>query len=99
MSNRITTKDLNKLLEMIAKKTGQAINPEQAKEMGKTNYLYLEYASAYGGYRVVNIGIENGAHYGALGESSCVGRRSAKDMQTRLWGILDGIRMLQPEFV
>jgi len=89
----ITRKTLESLLSEIANKTGKAISQEDAATLGTDRYLYLEYASVYGGWRIVNIGVSNGAHYGAFGGNGCEARVSAKRMFERLTGILDGLKM------
>lgn len=65
----------------------------QAIKRGHDKYLQLEYAACYGGYRVVNVKIGNGAHYGAFGMSSCVKRLSFTEMYHMLSGILIGLEM------
>lgn len=89
------TQHLNQLLESIAEITGEAINKEQAKEKGHERYLHIEYASIYGGYRLVNVGVNNGAHYGAFGENGCEARLKYKEMVIKLNGILAGLNCLQ----
>jgi hypothetical protein len=84
-------KKLNLILVKIANKLDLATNEKEAISKGQTRYLELEYSSFYGGYRLVNVGVENGAHYGAFNESSCVARRSNKKMEAYLSGILTGI--------
>lgn len=84
-------KELETLLAEIASLLNQSVSYDHAVANGHDKYLYLEYASVYGGYRAVNVGIKNGAHYGAFGESSCVARRKASDMYNFLLGIHYGI--------
>lgn len=86
-----TKKDLQYALERIAELTGQATSKEQAVEMGKGFYLWLDYASVYGGYRVVNVKVNSGAHFGALGGSSVEERLKASEMLRKLEGIEYGI--------
>ena len=83
-----TRKLLNLLLADIATKLNLAIDKETAIATNKDKYLYLEYASVYGGYRVINVGINNGAHYGALGGNGCETRLTAKKMEIKLNAIL-----------
>ena len=83
--------ELNNLLQRIAELTGQATSREEAKANNLKTFLHLEYASVYGGYRLVNVNTENGGHGGAFGGSSCEGRLKAKDMYTKLSGIYQGL--------
>jgi len=85
---------LNMLLDQIAEITGEATTKEQAKQLGHERYLHIEYASAYGGYRLVNVGVNNGAHYGAFGGNGCEARLKYKDMVIKLEGILAGLNCL-----
>lgn len=93
---RITAKYLNELLEEAAQLSNQAITRTQAEEMGVDKYLHLEYAAVYGGYRIVNVGVKNGAHYGAFGGNGCEARVCAPKMAMRLEGIIAGMQTLQP---
>ena len=93
MSNRITTKDLQGQLEVIAKLLGKATSRKEAEEMGAKSFLYLEYASAYGGYRVVTVKVDGGSHSGAFGGNGSESRLAAKETSLRLDGIFHGIVM------
>lgn len=84
---------LNQVLNQIAKELNQATSREQAESMNLDKYLFLENNSAYGGYRVVNVGIKNGAHYGAFNESGAETRLKAAEMMTKLNSILTGIQL------
>lgn len=86
---------LNNLLASIAEITGECISREQAKEKGHERYLFLENASVYGGWRLVNVGVNNGAHYGAFGGNGCEARLKYKEMVIKLEGILAGLECLQ----
>ena len=89
----MTRTQLNEKLAEIASMTNKAVNEEQAVKMGQDKYLHLEYASAYGGYRVVNVKIGSGAHYGAFGGNGCEKRLSAKLMALKLDNIIAGIKV------
>ena len=80
-------KKLNTILEEIATKLDLATNKQDAINKGQDRYLYLEYASHYGGYRLVNVSVKNGGHYGAFGESSTCTRMPLKQMEAYLNGI------------
>lgn len=88
-------KTLDILVTEIADLLNLATSKEQAIEKGQDKYLYLEYASVYGGYRLVNVGVSNGAHYRALGMSSTSARLKASEMETMLRGIITGIEAVQ----
>ena|SRR5690242_16229240 len=90
---KTTQKELQSMLDQIAVLSGLASSREQAEEIGVDKYLFLEYASSYGGYRVVNVGIKNGAHYGAFGGNGCESRISAKEMYQKLDGIIIGLEL------
>lgn len=92
------TQHLNNLLASIAEITGEAISREQAQLIGNERYLFIEYASAYGGYRLVNVGVNNGAHYGAFGNNGCESRLKYKEMVIKLEGILAGLNCLNTLF-
>jgi hypothetical protein len=85
---------LNSLLADIAKITGEAISREQAQEKGHERFLHLENATIYGGWRLVNVGVNNGAHYGAFGGNGCEARLKYKEMVIKLEGILAGLNCL-----
>lgn len=89
------TQHLNQLLNHIAKITGEATSREQAKEKGHERFLYLENASVYGGWRLITVGVNNGAHYGAFGGNACEPRLKYKEMVIKLEGILAGLECLQ----
>ncbi len=97
---KTTKKELNSLLQEIADKLNLSTNKEQAIKQGQKQYLFLEYASIYGGYRVVNVGVENGAHYGAFGGNGCEARLKAGEMAIKLRSILWSIEHTQtPAFL
>lgn len=56
-------------------------------------YRYAaDFASCYGGYRLVAINPENGGHAGAFGKSSCCNRMQRKDFIAYLDGLLAGLK-------
>jgi hypothetical protein len=86
---------LNSLLNDIAEITGEATTKEQAKLKGHERYLSLENAPVYGGWRLISVGVNNGAHYGAFGENGCEARLKYKLMVIKLEGILAGLKCSQ----
>lgn len=88
---RITAKYLNELVKEIAKLSNQATSSEEAEAKRLTYYLYLEHNSIYGGYRLINVRLENGAQCGAFGGNGCEARMKGKEMETKLLGILNGL--------
>lgn len=61
----------------------------ELKELTDLN-LYAEFASHYGGWRLVRIG-EYGAHYGAFGESSCCKRMQSKAFLAYVNRLVNGL--------
>ena len=90
MSNNITRKDINKLVEEVAAAYGLSSSREQAKKLGHAYYLEAEYASVYGGYRLIGVNVSNGGHRGVFGKSGTEGRVGASLMAARLNGLLQG---------
>lgn len=90
---KTTKKLLERLIADIAIKLNLATSKDEAKEKQQDKYLELEYASIYGGYRVVMVGVNNGAHYGAFGENGTETRLKASEMEVKLSGILSGIEV------
>jgi len=84
-------KELNKILEQIAELSGLSMSKEAAIKNNQDRYLQLEYASIYGGYRLVNVLVKNGGHGGAFGESGSCARLSKKEMTVYLNGLLNGL--------
>ena len=84
-------KNIEQLIKTISILTNKATNKEEAINKEQKTYLHLEYSSHYGGYRLVNVRLEDGGHWGAFGESSAVNRRSAKAMISYLEGLINGI--------
>lgn len=85
-------KRLNIIIENIAYLLNLTTSKEEAIEKGHDYYLTLEYASHYGGYRLVNVNITNGGHRGAFGEGSACSRRPLKVMEAYLNGIYNGAK-------
>lgn len=84
---------LNALVEDIANITGRTTSDKEAKEKGQQSFLYLEYSSVYGGYRLICVNVTTGGHGSLPGMSSAEGRKKAKEMETYLRGILIGLNM------
>lgn len=82
-------KEIKRLLQEIADGSGIATN----KGSLEGRHLAMEYASCYGGYRAIMVDDKSGGHGGAFGESSCVGRRSKKEMIAFLEGVLADINI------
>ena len=60
-------------------------------------YKYIiDFASCYGGYRLVSVNPKNGGHNGAFGESSCCPRVSKKEFIAYLDGLLAGLNIDRP---
>lgn len=89
---RITEKHLTELLQEVADYSNNATSKKDAVNMGKGYFLAFEYASEYGGWRLIGVNAENGGHLGVFGYSASEGRISAKEMYIRLEGILKGLK-------
>ena len=85
MKTRTRKSELQSLLQSISELSG--ISTE--KKEGEKSHLYLEFASCYGGYRLVRVNNENGGHFGAFGDSSCCERLPAGKMAEKLRTILN----------
>ena len=58
----------------------------------KRGYLYYsDFASCYGGYRLVAVNPNGGGHAGAFGKSSCCDRVSKKEFVAYLDGLVSGV--------
>lgn len=86
-----TRKHLEYLVQDIAALTNSATSEDEAKQKGLERYLCLEYNSVYGGYRLVSVSVTNGGHAGCFGMSSIEPRLRAKDMYSKLTGIIAGL--------
>ena len=80
MKTRTRKSELQNLLQTISELSGIST---EIKE-GEKYHLYLDFAACYGGYRLVRVSNETGAHLGAFGESSCCERLSAGKMADKL---------------
>jgi len=92
---KITAKTLNEHLQEIAKQLNLATNRDEAAAKNLTHYLYLDHNSVYGGYRIVNVNIENGGRSGAFGGNGTEARINAKAMYMKLDSILNGVLAAQ----
>lgn len=88
---RITPGHLQLLVNKIGEQTNIPTGREQAKREGQPNFLYLEYAKEYGGYRLVKVRVDNGGHSGAFNGTASEPRRPAKEMEAFLYGLLTGL--------
>jgi hypothetical protein len=88
---RTTEKQLNNLVKVICDITGLSNNKKQAIEKGQDKYLSLECANCYGGWRLISVGVKNGAHYGVFGGNGTENRLKAFEMAIKLNGIINGL--------
>lgn len=88
---RTTEKQLNDLVKHICDLTGKANNKEMAIKNNQDKFLALENAPIYGGWRLITVGVNNGAHYGAFGGNGTEARLKASEMATKLKGIIAGL--------
>ena len=82
---RTTKSELDILLQRVSELS--QISTE--KKEGERYHLYLEFASCYGGYRLVLVSNTTGGHFGAFGESSSCERLNAKNMAAKLRTIIN----------
>jgi len=89
---RTTKNQIESKLQYIAKLANLPTSKQQAIEMNQDKYLTYEYASVYGGYRLINVAVNSGGHFGAFGLSSTMGRLKASEFYTLLDGIEAGLQ-------
>ena len=59
----------------------------------QNGYKYrIDFASCYGGYRLVSVNPKNGGHSDAFGKSSCCARVPRKAFIAYLDGLLSGLK-------
>lgn len=87
------TSQLESVLTEIAQLSGLATTSEEAEKLGLTHYLHLEYSSAYGGWRLVNVAVKGGGHAGAFGGNGCESRLKTTAMYQKLDGIYQGLKI------
>lgn len=63
---------------------------QTAKIQNKTHYLYLDFSSYYGGYRIVNVAVDTGAHCEAFGNSDICRRVPKKQIEQFMLGLIAG---------
>ena len=89
-------KTLSILLLELAKMTNNANSPKSALEKGLKSYLALENYPMYGGYNLIFIDCQTGAHGTAFNSfSSCGGRVPAKVMIEKIRSFMAGISYSQ----
>ena len=91
MKTRTRKSELKSLLRSISELSG--ISTEEKE--GEKYHLYLDFASCYGGYRLVMVNNENGGHFGAFGDSSCCERLRAGKMADKLRTILNTLLVVK----
>ena len=91
MKTRTRKSELQSLLQYISGLSG--ISTE--KKEGEKYHLYLEFATCYGGYRLVMVNNETGGHFGAFGESSCCERLPAGKMADKLRTIMNTLEVVK----
>ena len=89
---RTTRQMINDRITDIAQLTGMSTNRQDAINNGQSTYLATEYASAYGGYRLVQISVTTGATFGAFGFSDIEPRQPTYKFYNTLRGIIGGLR-------
>ncbi len=92
---RTTETQISNLIKTICELTGKSNNMTQAIERGHETYLSYENAACYGGYRLISIGIKNGAHYGAFNWGSTEPRLKPAAFAERLEGLIAGLEAVE----
>lgn len=88
---KTTEKEISQLIAKISQLTGIANSRKSAIENGQDKFLSYENAACYGGYRLIMIGVNNGAHYGAFNWSSTEPRLKPAVFAERLNGLIVGL--------
>lgn len=86
-------KKLSDTLKELGKVSDYPLDLETAKKRNKKEYLELDYAPEYGGYRLVLVEVKTGTHSGCFGRSDMQARMRTALMQLWMEGIISGIRM------
>jgi len=95
---KTTQKEIDALVIELAETAGLSTSKEQAIAKGHKAYLSSEYASVYGGYRLIMVNVTNGAHGGAFGYSGCEARVKANEFANRLRALNTGINFNREMF-
>ena len=88
---RTTEKEISQLVAEAAKLAGLSNNKKQAIEAGHDKYLSYENAACYGGYRLIMVGVANGAHYGAFNMGSTCPRQKPAVFSLMLQSLIAGL--------
>lgn len=86
---------LESLVQDIAQLTGGAASRDEAKEKGLDKFLYIDYASVYGGYRLINVNVEGGGHSGSVMGSSVEKRVTYANFCYGLTALIAGLKFKQ----
>lgn len=89
---KTTETQISQLVKEIADLSGLVNNKKAAIEANQDKYLSYENAACYGGYRLIMVGVTNGAHYGAFNMSSCCARLKPAVFAEMLNGIIYGLQ-------
>lgn len=89
--SRISKKQLDDLVKVISIMTNIPNSRSDAEKKEKSEFLALDYAPIYGGYRLVLVSMPSFSHSGIFGGTGCEARRSAGEMLSFLQGIIAGI--------
>ncbi len=88
---KTTETQISKLVAEVAKVAGLSNNKKAAIEVGQDKYLSYENAACYGGYRLIMVGVNNGAHYGAFDFSSTCPRQKPAVFALMLESLIMGL--------
>lgn len=88
---KTSQKEIDLLIEELASIAGLKTTKAEAIKAGHKAYLSSEYASVYGGHRLIMVNVNSGGHGGAFGYSGTEGRVKANEFTTRLRALIIGI--------
>lgn len=88
---KTTEKEISQLIKQICDLSGLKNNKQDAIKNGQKAYLTYENAAVYGGYRLIMVQVDNGAHYGAFNWGSTEARVKPSVFAERLSGLITGL--------
>ena len=87
--DRITKKDIERMIGWVAEAAKLPTTKEQAIEQNQQRYLEYNYNSYYGGYELVLTNVDGGGQSGAFGRN--YGRMKANIFYMYLQGLYNGL--------
>lgn len=84
-------KQIELALERLSEVSGLPITRDEAQKKGADKFLHAEYANCYGGWRLVMVKLNSGAHSGAFGGNGTEPRMKPQEFYTYLNGLINGV--------